>query len=53
MTVVFGDNRDRERYRVTLTDEVTVVNSAQGLATYLADHEDEDQLIIARSGHAG
>ena len=46
MTVVFGDNRDRERYRVTLTDEVTVVNSVQGLATYLADNEDEDQLII-------
>ena len=46
MTVVFGDHRDRERYRVTLTDDVTVVNSAQGLATYLADHEDEDQLII-------
>lgn len=46
MAVVFGDIRDRERFRVTLTDEVTVVNSAQSLATYLTEHPDEDQLIV-------
>ena len=49
MAVVLGDVRDRERFRVTLSEDVHVVDSVQSLATYLTDHEEEDLLIVDSS----
>lgn len=46
MTVVFGDTHDQEKFRLTLTDEVRVVESVQALTTYLEEHDDEDLLLV-------
>lgn len=46
MSVVLGNPRDRDRFRLTLTDDVDVVDSVQALTSYLTDHDDEDLLVI-------
>ena len=47
MTVVLGDPaHDAERFRLTVPDDVTVVESLQGVIGYLDTHEDEDLVIV-------
>lgn len=46
MPVVFGNVKDRERFRLTLTDDVTMVDTVQGLATHLEEHPEEDLVVI-------
>ena len=46
MPVVFGSGKDRERFRLTLSDDVTMVDSVQGLATHLDEHGEEDLVLI-------
>lgn len=46
MTVVFGDIRDQEKFQLTLSEDVKVVESVQSLTTYLEEHEDEDLLVV-------
>jgi pilus assembly protein CpaE len=45
--VVLGDtDRDADRFRFTLADDVAVVETAQKLDTYLENHPDEDLVVI-------
>ncbi len=46
MAVVLGNARDRDRFKVILTDDVTMVDSVQALTVYLDEHEDEDTLLV-------
>ena len=47
MPVVLGDtDRDADRFRFTLADDVAVVETAQKLDTYLENHPDEDLVVI-------
>lgn len=47
MAVVFGDvARDTERFRLTLTDDVSVFDTVQSMVSYLDEHEVEDLVII-------
>ncbi len=54
MSVVFGDvERDAERFRLTLTDDVVVVDTLQSMVTYLDEHEKEDLVIIGPDAPLG
>ena len=54
MAVVFGDvARDTERFRLTLTDDVSVVDTVQSMSSYLDEHEDEDLVIIGPEAPMG
>ena len=47
MPVVLGEpERDAERFRFTLTDDVVVVETAQKLDQYLEGHMSEDLVVI-------
>ena len=47
MPVVLGDtDRDADRFRFTLADDVTVVETAQKLDVYLDAHPDEDLVVV-------
>ena len=47
MPVVLGDtDRDADRFRFTLADDVTVVETAQKLDAYLESHPDEDLVVV-------
>ena len=47
MSIVFGDPaRDTERFQLTLSDEVTVIDSLQSLIGHLDAHGDEDLVIV-------
>ena len=47
MPVVLGDtDRDADRFRFTLADDVAVVETAQKLDQYLESHPDEDLVVI-------
>ncbi len=47
MPVVLGDTeRDADRFRFTLADDVVVVETAQKLDTYLDAHPDEDLVVV-------
>lgn len=54
MAVVFGDiARDTERFRLTLTDEITVFDTVQSMVGYLTEHDDEDLVIIGPDAPMG
>jgi pilus assembly protein CpaE len=47
MSIVFGDPaRDTERFQLTLSDEVTVIDSLQSLMGHLDANPDEDLVIV-------
>ncbi len=47
MPVVLGDTeRDADRFRFTLADDVVVVETAQKLDSYLDAHPDEDLVVV-------
>jgi pilus assembly protein CpaE len=47
MAVVFGDlSRDAERFRLTLAEEITVVDTMQGLMAAVESDPDEDLVIV-------
>ena len=47
MPVVLGDtDRDADRFRFTLADDVVVVETAPKLDQYLDSHPDEDLIVI-------
>lgn len=47
MPVVLGDTeRDAERFRFTLADDVVVVETSQQLEKYLDSHPDEDLVVV-------
>ncbi len=47
MPVVLGDtDRDADRFRFTLADDVVVVETAQKLDAYLDNHPDEDLIVV-------
>ncbi len=47
MPVVLGDtDRDADRFRFTLADDVAVVDTAQKLDAYLESHPDEDLVVV-------
>ncbi len=47
MPVVLGDtDRDADRFRFTLADDVDVVETAQKLDAYLDNHPDEDLVVV-------
>lgn len=47
MPVVLGDTeRDAERFRFTLADDVSLVENQSKLEQYLEDHPDEDLIIV-------
>ena len=47
MPVVLGDtDRDADRFRFTLADDVAVVETAQKLDQYLENHPEEDLVVI-------
>lgn len=47
MSIVFGDPaRDTERFQLTLSDEVTVIDSLQSLIGHLDAHGEEDLVIV-------
>lgn len=47
MSIVFGDlSRDAERFRLTLADDVRMVDTLQSLTTALDERPDEDLVIV-------
>ena len=47
MSIVFGDPaRDTERFQLTLSDDVTVLDSLQSMMGHIDAHSDEDLAII-------
>ena len=47
MPVVLGDtDRDADRFRFTLADDVAVVETAKKLDEYLENHPDEDLIVV-------
>ena len=47
MPVVLGDtDRDADRFRFTLADDVAVVETAKKLDDYLENHPDEDLIVV-------